>query len=116
MTQATYIYLVTVATHIGYLFHFLSNTMYSSKHAITFRLFPVVTVGTGASYVGELHGIIMLVTFTMDQIIDTLLITSRLFHVGSRHWIQIIFKRKAVYTFKNCHSAMGCAERGSGSQ
>ena len=32
--DASYLYLVTVATHIGYLFHFLCNTMYSSKHTI----------------------------------------------------------------------------------
>ena len=38
----------TLATYdTGYLFHFLCNTMYSSKHTIKFRLFPIGTVGTG---------------------------------------------------------------------
>ena len=62
-------------------FIFFCNTMYSCKHTIKFRLFPIVTVGTGrdgtgrdgtgrdgtgASYVEGLNVIIMLVTFTMD--------------------------------------------------
>ena len=37
-----YLYLVTVATHIDYIFHVLCNTMYSSKHNTKCRLFPIV--------------------------------------------------------------------------
>ena len=41
----------------------------------------------GASYVGRLHVILMLVTFPMDQINGTLLIISSAFFIsGSRHW------------------------------
>ena len=47
--------------------------------------------GAGASYVGRLHVIIMLVTFPLDQINGTLLIkSSASFISGIRHWFPAI--------------------------
>ena len=61
--------------------------------------------GAGASYVGRLHVIIMLVTFPMDQINGTLLIKNLcLFHFGQSALVpsnkNIRFKRKVFYFFK----------------
>ena len=66
---------MTVATHVGYGTFFIffatqcigASTPYSSGYSNS-------KDGTGASYVGRLHVIIMLVIFTMNQIKGTLLI------------------------------------------
>ena len=92
---------MTLATHVGYLFHFLCNIMYSSKHTIKFRLFPTVTVGTGRARIMSEDVIPVfedLIGASISNIISCII--STLFTKPSGPFRTIIFAYK--FRFINC--------------